>query len=62
MTDATSFNVVIVGGGTAGITVAARLRKEAPDLKIAVLDPATSHHYQPPMDAGGRRSHQVFRN
>ncbi|KAJ9143112.1 Sulfide-quinone oxidoreductase [Pleurostoma richardsiae] len=41
--------VVIVGGGTAGVTVAAQLTRskqlEKPD--IAILDPASTHHYQP---------------
>ena len=41
--------ILIVGGGAAGITVAARLRKvehEVP-LDIAIIDPAETHHYQP---------------
>ncbi|MEU7485682.1 FAD/NAD(P)-binding oxidoreductase [Streptomyces sp. NPDC042319] len=38
--------IVIVGGGTAGITVAARLRRAgAPD--VAVLEPSGTHWYQP---------------
>jgi sulfide:quinone oxidoreductase len=37
--------VVIVGGGTAGISVAARLRKKVED--IAVIDPSEKHYYQP---------------
>ncbi|MCL4115979.1 UNVERIFIED_CONTAM: hypothetical protein GTU68_063323 [Idotea baltica] len=37
--------VVIVGGGSAGISVAARLKKQAGD--IAVIDPADKHYYQP---------------
>lgn len=41
--------VVIVGGGTAGTTVAAQLlrTKEFQKNEIAILDPATEHHYQP---------------
>lgn len=42
-----SFDVVIVGGGTAGISVAARLRKALPRGAIAVVDPAKHHYYQP---------------
>lgn len=38
--------VVVVGGGTAGITVAARLRR-AGVQDVAVLDPSTEHYYQP---------------
>ncbi|WP_077329705.1 NAD(P)/FAD-dependent oxidoreductase [Virgibacillus siamensis] len=39
--------VVIVGGGTAGITVASRLKKLANYLDIAIIDPAEKHYYQP---------------
>ena len=39
--------IVIVGGGSAGIAVAARLLRERPTLDIAIIDPATTHAYQP---------------
>lgn len=41
--------VVIVGGGTAGVTVAAQLlrTKQFQKDEIAILDPAKEHHYQP---------------
>jgi len=39
--------VVIVGGGAAGITVAAILRRHRHDLDIALLEPSDSHYYQP---------------
>ncbi len=38
--------VVILGGGTAGITVAALLRRNGCD-DVAVVDPADVHYYQP---------------
>jgi len=38
--------IVIVGGGTAGLTVAARLRRAGGD-DVAVIDPASVHYYQP---------------
>ena len=38
--------VLIVGGGTAGLTVAARLRR-AGLTHVTVLDSATTHYYQP---------------
>ncbi|SMP61003.1 sulfide:quinone oxidoreductase [Neorhodopirellula lusitana] len=39
--------IVIVGGGTAGITVAARLRTADPSLDIAIIEPSEKHYYQP---------------
>ena len=41
------FDVVIVGGGAAGIAVAASLKERKPGLSIAILDPADIHYYQP---------------
>ncbi|WP_025847955.1 FAD/NAD(P)-binding oxidoreductase [Brevibacillus agri] len=43
------YAVVIVGAGTAGISVAARLVRASKKLKgqIAVIDPETKHYYQP---------------
>jgi sulfide:quinone oxidoreductase len=42
-----SFDVVIVGGGAAGISVASSLKRRKPDLEIALIDPADVHYYQP---------------
>lgn len=42
-----SHKIVIVGGGTAGITVAALLRRRRSDLDIAIIDPTEKHYYQP---------------
>lgn len=39
--------ILVVGGGTAGISVAVRLRKMAPDLDIAIIEPSKKHYYQP---------------
>lgn len=43
------YQIVIVGGGTAGITVASRLLRKNQSLKgkIAIIDPAEYHYYQP---------------
>ncbi|MCW8844015.1 MAG: bifunctional protein tyrosine phosphatase family protein/NAD(P)/FAD-dependent oxidoreductase, partial [Rhodobacteraceae bacterium] len=42
-----SYDVVIVGGGAAGIAVASSLKSRRPGLDIAVIDPADTHYYQP---------------
>lgn len=42
-----SHRVLIVGGGTGGLTVAARLRRAAPDVDVAVVEPSETHDYQP---------------
>ena len=39
--------IVIVGGGTAGITVAARLRRARAGLDVAIVEPSDQHDYQP---------------
>jgi len=41
------FDVVIVGGGAAGISVAASLKARKPNLDLAIIDPADIHYYQP---------------
>jgi len=40
-------DVVIVGGGAAGIAVASSLLARSPLLNIAIIDPADAHFYQP---------------
>ncbi len=39
--------VVVIGGGAAGIAVAASLKARSPELDIAIIDPADIHYYQP---------------
>ena len=41
------YDVVIVGGGSAGIATAASLLKRRPGLDIAIIEPADVHYYQP---------------
>jgi sulfide:quinone oxidoreductase len=41
------FDIVIVGAGAAGISVASSILSRAPDLDIAIIDPADIHYYQP---------------
>jgi len=43
-----SYDVLIVGGGTGGITAAAQLmEQELPPKRIGIVDPAQAHFYQP---------------
>jgi sulfide:quinone oxidoreductase len=42
-----TFPIVIVGGGTAGISVAARLARELPAGAVALVEPSEKHYYQP---------------
>lgn len=54
------FNVVIVGGGSAGIATAASLLKRHKNISLAIIDPAQHHYYQPgwTMVGGGAFSAQ----
>ena len=42
-----AFEIVIVGAGSAGISVASSLLAREPSLNIAIIDPADIHYYQP---------------
>jgi sulfide:quinone oxidoreductase len=42
-----AFDIVIVGGGSAGCGVAASLLKRDANLTIAIVEPSTQHYYQP---------------
>lgn len=41
------YQVLIIGGGTGGIMVAAQLKNNRSDLKIAIVEPSEKHAYQP---------------
>jgi len=47
--------VLIVGGGTAGTTVAARIRNKGIFKEIGIIDPSTWHYYQPLWSLVGSR-------
>ncbi len=42
-----SYEVLVLGGGAAGIGVTASLLKRQPQLDIAIVEPSASHYYQP---------------
>ncbi|MFK7864136.1 MAG: TIGR01244 family sulfur transferase [Pseudohongiellaceae bacterium] len=42
-----SYEVLIIGGGSGGIALASSLLKRDSDLRIAIVDPAEKHYYQP---------------
>ena len=41
------YRVLILGGGTGGITVAAQLRRKMKPYDLAFVEPSTKHYYQP---------------
>jgi sulfide:quinone oxidoreductase len=48
MNGTTSKKVLIIGGGTAGITVAASLRRRGPkNIDVTIVEPSDVHYYQP---------------
>ena len=47
MSNNASFQVLIIGGGAAGITVASQLQKQNSNVKMAIIEPSENHYYQP---------------
>ena len=43
----THFQVLIIGGGNAGISTAAQLLRKKKGLQIAIIEPSDKHYYQP---------------
>lgn len=41
------YQVLVIGGGAAGLTVAARLRNQENPIEVAVVEPNDKHYYQP---------------
>ena len=42
-----SYQVLVVGGGAAGLATAASLKKRDRSLEVAVVEPSDKHYYQP---------------
>lgn len=57
-----SFETVIVGGGAAGISVAASLIRKNPYAKICVIEPSEVHYYQPALTLVGAGIQTVAQN
>jgi len=43
----TTYQVLIIGGGNAGISVASQLLRKNKELDIAIVEPSDKHYYQP---------------
>lgn len=41
------FQILIVGGGNAGLSVTSQLLRKKSDLKIGIIEPSEKHYYQP---------------
>ena len=59
------YDILIIGGGAAGCAVAASLIKRNKLLKMAIIEPAAEHYYQPAwtlMGAGEFDVAKIVRN
>jgi sulfide:quinone oxidoreductase len=54
-----SHQIVIIGGGAAGITVAAQLLATKRNLDIAIVEPSDQHYYQPAWTLVGGGAYQA---
>ena len=62
MAGTTHHKVLIVGGGTAGITVAASLKRHGPGgIDIAIVEPSDTHYYQPALTLVGAGLYDLAR-
>lgn len=41
------YQVLVIGGGTGGLMVAARLKRVMPTVDMAIIEPSEKHYYQP---------------
>jgi sulfide:quinone oxidoreductase len=52
-------DVVVIGGGSAGIGIVASLLKRAPDMQITLIEPNDNHYYQPAWTLVGGGAYDV---
>ena len=53
------FDVLVIGGGSAGISVTASLLHRRPTLKIGIVEPSDKHYYQPAWTLVGGGAYDV---
>lgn len=53
--------ILIIGGGNAGISVAAQLLLKSSELQIAILDPSDKHYYQPAWTLAGGGAFDILK-
>lgn len=53
------FDIVVIGGGTAGIGITASLLRRQPSLRIAIVEPSDMHYYQPAWTLVGGGAYDV---
>lgn len=41
------FEVLVIGGGNAGLSAAALMLIKRPDLNVGIIEPSDKHYYQP---------------
>ncbi|WP_457617402.1 FAD-dependent oxidoreductase [Lutibacter sp.] len=55
------FQVLVIGGGTAGIMVASMLKRKDKSLQIGLIEPSETHYYQPAWTLVGANTYD-FKN
>lgn len=53
------FDVLVIGGGSAGIGITASLLRRRPSLRIAIVEPSDRHYYQPAWTLVGGGAYDV---
>ncbi|MGQ3026583.1 MAG: TIGR01244 family sulfur transferase, partial [Sphingopyxis sp.] len=41
------YDILVIGGGSAGIATAASILRRRPDVSLAIVEPSEDHYYQP---------------